>query len=89
MAKKVFSKDYLINELDLPGSAIHDEIVDTGRWTIHHKIIFENNGVFYSTYYGEGATEAQDESPWEYDDDVECIEVELREVTVKKWVEKG
>ena len=36
--------------------------------------------------YSEGATELQDERPWEYQDEVECIEVELKEVKVKKWV---
>ena len=28
----------------------------------------------------------QYETPWEYVDEVKCIEVELREVKVKKWV---
>lgn len=26
------------------------------------------------------------EKPWEYEDKIECIEVELREVKVKKWM---
>ena len=87
MAKKTFSKDYLMNELDLPWTAIHDEIVDTGRWSIHHRIVFQDNGKFYSTHYSVGATESQDERPWEYDNEVECSEVELKEVIVKKWIE--
>ena len=33
-----------------------------------------------------GATEMQPERPWEYDDEVECTEVDLREVKVKKWI---
>lgn len=82
-----FSKDYLVNELDLPyENAIEDNIVDTGRWSIYHKIIFEDNGKFYRTHYSVGATECQDERPWEYEDEVECEEVELREVMVKKWM---
>lgn len=84
--KKVFSKDYLRDELDLPCSALVDDIIDNSRWSIHHKIIFEDNGKFYQTYYSVGATECQDESPWEYDETIECTEVELREVKVKKWV---
>lgn len=48
-----------------------------------HEIVFEDNGKFYQTTYSEGATEMQYESPWEYDDEVECTEVELREVKVK------
>lgn len=31
----------------------------------------------------------QDERPWEYEDEVECEEVELREVKVKKWMPVG
>ncbi|MEK4122065.1 hypothetical protein [Lysinibacillus sp. FSL K6-0102] len=79
-------KDYLKNELDLPSSAVLDEITDTSRWSIHHRIIFKHEGKFYETYYSEGATEMQDERPWEYEDEVECDEVELKEVKVLKWV---
>lgn len=88
MKKKVFSRDYLKDELDLPYSsnAIVDRIIDTTRWSIVHEIVFADNGKFYQTTYSEGATEMQDESPWEYDDEVECTEVELREVKVKKWM---
>lgn len=49
----------------------------------------KNNGKFYQTTYSEGATEMQDERPWEYEDEVECEEVELREVKVKKWMPVG
>lgn len=51
-----------------------------------HEIVFKDNGKFYSTTYSVGATEMQDESPWEYEREVECIEVELREVKVEKWM---
>lgn len=81
-------KKYMINELDLPDSAILDEITDTSRWSIHHRIVFAYQGKFYATHYSVGATESQDESPWEYEDQVECQEVELKEVKVKKWVPK-
>lgn len=87
--KKTFSKDYLKNELELPYSAIFDEIVDTSRWSVHHRCIFEDGGKFYQAYYSEGATEMQDESPWEYDNEIQCDEVELKEIKVKKWVVKG
>lgn len=85
---KVFSKDYLMDELDLPyENTIVNRIINTTRWSIIHEIIFEDNGKFYMTTYSEGATECQDESPWEYDDDeIKCTEVELKEVKVKKWI---
>lgn len=82
-----FSKDYLKNELDLPyENTIVDEIIDTTRWSIVHEIVFEDKGKFYQTIYSEGATECQDERPWEYQDEIECMEVEWKEVKVKKWV---
>lgn len=87
MTKKIFSKDYLKNKLNLPyGNAIVDKIIDTTRWSIVHEIVFKDNGKFYQTTYSEGATEMQLESPWEYENEVECTEVELREVKVKKWI---
>lgn len=90
MAVKKFSKDYLKDELDLPyGNAIVDRIIDTTRWSIVHEIVFEDNGKFYQTTYSEGATEMQYERPWECEDEVECEEVELREVKVKKWMPVG
>lgn len=86
MAKKVFSKDYLKNKFDLPANIVVDKIIDATRWSIVHEIVFEDNGKFYQTTYSEGATEMQLESPWEYENEVECTEVELREVKVKKWI---
>lgn len=81
-------KKYMMNELDLPDSALLDEITSTSRWNVHHRIIFPYQGRFYQAHYSEGATEMQDESPWEYEDVVTCEEVELKEVKVKKWVVK-
>lgn len=81
-------KDFLMEELGLPDNAIKDSIVDTSRWSEIHEIVFSHDGKFYETSYSQGLTEMQDESPWEYEDEVECYEVELKEVTVKKWVRK-
>lgn len=87
MTKK-FSREYLTKELGLPYDCfpIEDNIIDTSRWSIIHEIIFEDGGKFYRTTYSEGATEMQWEKPWEYEEEVECEEVELREVTVNKWL---
>lgn len=82
----IFKKEFLINELDLPYNAIEDKIVDNSRWSIHHEIIFEHEGKFYQAYYSVGATESQDEGPWEYDDEVDCTEVVQQEITVMAWV---
>lgn len=86
MSRMTFKKDFLVDDLDLPYSAIEDKIIDTSRWSEVHEIIFEYNGKYYSTDYSCGATENQDEAPWEFDDNVECVEIELKEVLVEKWV---
>ena len=51
-----------------------------------HEIIFEYEGKHYMTWYSIGATEMQPEQPWDYEDEVDCKEVELKEITEKKWV---
>ena len=56
------------------------------RWSIVHEIVFEDKGKFYRTTYSVGATEMQWGKPWEYEEEVECEEVELKEVKVKKWI---
>lgn len=86
MAIKVFSKEYLTNELDLPWTAIHDKIIDTGRWSIYHEIVFEDGGKYYQTNYSVGATERQYERPWEDENEIKCTEVEKRKVEVEQWV---
>lgn len=83
-----FHKDFLKNELDLPSSAIKDDIVDTSRWSEHHEIIFEHDGKFYRTHYSCGLTEIQDERPWEYETEVECTEVELIQKMMTVWQTK-
>lgn len=45
---------------------IYDKLIDTTRWSEIHEIVFEKDGKFYMDTYSVGATEMQDESPWEY-----------------------
>lgn len=68
-------------------TAVEDNIINNGRWSIHHEMVFPWKGKHYKTHYSVAATEYQDESPWEYENEIKCVEVELKEVTVKKWVE--
>lgn len=70
---------------------IEDEITDNGRWSIHHEMVFQDvsTGKFYLTHYSIGATEQQDERPFEYDgDEIVCQEVVPKEVTVITYVKK-
>lgn len=65
---------------------IEDNIIDTSRWSIQREAIFEDTktGKYYSTYYSVGATECQEEGPFEYDDP-ELTEVHQVEKVVKFW----
>lgn len=55
---------------------ISNELYDTSRWSIYYEMIFKFEDRFYKTTYSVGATESQDESPYEYDgNEIECIEV--------------
>ena len=89
MAKKVFKKEYLIDVLDLPDAAIHQEFSDVDRWSISYVIVFKDpaDGKHYQTSYSVGATEDQYESPWEFDTEVECYECHEVEKLVKVWVD--
>ena len=85
--RKKFSKKYLTEELNLPLSALEDDIIDTSRWSIQHKIVFKDDEKYWKTWYSVGATECQDEKPWDDIDEVECTEVEKKIVQVERWVE--
>jgi hypothetical protein len=62
---------------------VEDDIIDTSRWSIIYSLVFKHDGKFYATSYSVGATEQQDESPFEYSpDEVECKEVFPVEKTV-------
>lgn len=63
-----------------------NEITDTSRWSIRYRLVFQYGDKAYQTYYQVGATEMQDEGPWEYDNKIKCTEVQEAEVLVKKWV---
>lgn len=88
---KTFSKNYLKNTLELPYNeelVLSDEIVDNGRWTIQHDLVFKDpaDGKSYRTAYQVGATETQQEGPWEYDDTVTATEVKLLAVVKQEYV---
>lgn len=88
MSKVSFSKQEL-QDMDLPWSALEDKIIDNSRWSIHHEIIFMKDEKYYRTYYSVGATEYQDERPWEYDKEVVCEEVHKVQKLVEVWAVVG
>ena len=76
----------MVDDLGLPWEAEEESLVDTSRWSIVKEIIFKHDNKFYMTWVEQGATEYQETQPWEGEEEVECVEVEKREVLVKEWV---
>jgi hypothetical protein len=70
---------------DVLGEVIEDKIIDTTRWSEIHDIVFLYKGKHYAAGYSCGLTEMQDESPWEYEEEVECHEVKKIERVVEVW----
>ncbi len=69
----------------MDGKTISDIIVQHRRWSVDHVRVFEFEGKFYRTEYSVGATESQDEGPYEDDHkNIDCVEVTpvLKQITV-------
>ena len=78
-----FEKDFLIDLLDSGKATIEDTITGKGRWSIQHRWIFKHDDKFFEAQYSHGATENQDESPFEHSGMmIECPEVNAVEKTV-------
>lgn len=76
-----FTRQQLVDSLDDDDATVLSEICDTSRWSIQYRRVFKLDGKFYETFYSVGATEQQDESPYEYDSEsIECDEVAPVEV---------
>jgi len=45
-----------------------NKLVDITRWATEHELVVESSGKYYRAFYRNGATEAQDESPFEYNE---------------------
>lgn len=94
-----FTREYLKNELLLPDGphdaprhgriVISNEITDHSRWSVSYTMIFrlvdqpENEA--WMVDYSVGATETQDEEPWENEDTVSAMLVRQVERVVKVW----
>lgn len=91
--KRKFAKEFLQEDVLWEGNKdvkiIKNEIYDTRRWSQDYELIFQYEGSFYQTCYSRGATEQQDEQPFEYEgDEIECTEVEPFETIVIDYREK-
>lgn len=89
MSKRTFTKEQLRAILwDEGGKIILNEIEDQSRWSTHYRFVFSPEGEdkLYETRYSKGSTENQDsEGPWEYEEEVECVEVEAYEKTITDY----
>ncbi len=88
-----FPKEFMFNVIDEYQEGVkivHNEESSDRRWSVDHFIVFSYENKFYSSNYSVGATENQDESPYEYDGDmIECDVMESYQETVTKYRPKG
>lgn len=70
---------------------VEKSIANTSRWSIHYEAIHKHipSGKFYSFEYSRGATESQEEYPYEYDDEVTPVEVHQVEKLMTVWEPVG
>lgn len=60
---------------------------DHSRWGLQYCMVFKYEDKYYRTHYSRGATEYQDESPYEYEAKVvPCTLVEPKEVVRIEYV---
>jgi hypothetical protein len=72
---KRFSRKYLREELEIPYGGeivLEDKVIDTTRWSEIHFVVFRDpsDGQEWGVQYSVGATEFQDERPWENEEEI-------------------
>ena len=84
----LFSKQFL-SDTNGDENDVINEISDTSRWAVQYDRVFKFDGKFYAAPYQVGATEQQDESAYEYDDEeIDCPEMEEYTKTIKVYLLK-
>jgi len=69
------------------GRVLEDKITGVSRWSEQHEVIVEYKGETYRTKYRKGATELQEEGPWDYEDEATLTKVERVERMMPVWVD--
>jgi len=77
-------REHMIDLLE-DDDVIEDKIIGQSRWATRHQIIFEHENKTYRAQYQVGATEMQDECPWDDVEEVICTEVEPYQVMVTRY----
>ena len=92
---KTFAAEDLL-DIGLPfdcegGEVLERTIVDQSRWAVEYELVFrlpkQKRGAAWRTTYRVGATEMQDERPWENEDEVTCTLVHQQWVHKREWVQ--
>ncbi len=84
--KKKFDTKYLMEELDLPYNTVNHTLFHVGNWMLFHEIVFQDkDGAYWQTHYYTEVTEDECKSFWKRQEQMNCIEVEKREITVTRW----
>lgn len=90
---KKFNTRFLLDELEVlyrkSPHHVSDTINDVSRWSVSHTIIFRTpdqpEDEAWEAYYSVGATECQEESPWEHETEVEATLVKKVTKVVTVW----
>lgn len=95
VVKKKFKKDELL-DMDMPweapegGEIVSRDLLESSRWSLHYELIVrfpdQPKGEAWRFRYSVGASESQDERPWQYEDEVVATLVREREVVMKQWL---
>ena len=81
-----FKKDWLLENV-VDGTPVLNEISGHSRWSINYRAVFEFEGKYYKTTYSVGATEMQEEGPYDYaPENIECPEVIKEEYTAIRYI---
>lgn len=71
-----FEKEFLRELWDGDENVVETKMTGNSRWSIQYRRIFKHEGKLYETRFRRGATECQDECPYQDESDlVECQEV--------------
>lgn len=75
------------DDFDLKFELVKEELVDTSRWSHIYERVYKDltTGKFYSSSFSVGATEQQDERPYEFDgEEVDFLEVKpVEKITIE------
>lgn len=89
---RTFTREYLRDELDLPGGefSLRDRVIDQRRWDTDHELIFRTpetpEGYGWLTSYSTASTESGNTRPFDDAEEHECVLVRLVPKMSKAWV---